>query len=199
MNPKSEDYWRKRASRIKEMLEKENPDIILVQELTYPMTSCIPDCYKKATGCSISHHVYCRKEYQVKDHEWHMRWCRAKICTGDRLVNVFSVHTHWDKDIYTDTCFEITQKLITYWSGLFGGKNITNIAGGDWNNEPSAIENHVFPMDIIRTHAPTFCNWKTGKAAELDYFAVWPKAGKISVVECPGSRYSDHKALMLDI
>ena len=43
MNPKSEDYWRKRASRIKEMLEKENPDIILVQELTYPMTSCIPD------------------------------------------------------------------------------------------------------------------------------------------------------------
>lgn len=189
LNKKKVGFWRDRAKMIRSLIALANPDIILFQELTYPMTSCIPDGYKKATGCSISHHIYCRKEYKVRSHKWHMRWCKALIDTPNRSVNVFCVHTHWNEDIYRKTCTEIT-------SNLEGG--IPNIAGGDWNNYPEVIKPLVDPMSIINTGIPTHRNWETNKESELDFFAVWPEMGEVATLSDFGC-YSDHKPVILTI
>ena len=179
-------YWKKRARAIRDWLTIANPDLIFFQELTYPMTCCVPAGYKKATGCSVSHHIYCKEGYKVLNHEWHMRWCRALIETPQGTVNAFSIHTHWDEKIYRKTCTEITSKLE-------GGA--LNIAGGDWNNEPDAIRPLVQPMMLLRTGQNTFKNWETGKEAEIDFFAIWPyKASKCAAFPDFGY-FSDHKPI----
>lgn len=190
-NPSKPTYWRKRAREIRALIQRENPDIILLQEATFPMVGlCIPEGYKRATGCSISHHIYCRKEYRVLSHEWHMRWCRATIDTGKREVNAFSVHTRWEEDIYRKTCTEITSHLEC---------GMQNIAGGDWNNVPDNIEPLVFPMRLAKTNGTTFLNWEKENKAELDYFACWPHTGKATLCMPCSFSYSDHLPVMLEI
>lgn len=188
---KKAGYWKDRARLIAEEIVRINPDIILFQEMIYPMTNYIPAAYKKATGCSVSHHIYCRKAFQVLSHEWHMRWCRAVIRTDmGEEINAFSVHTHWDEDIYRKTCTEIT-------SHLEGGMH--NIAGGDWNNIPEVIQPLVKkPMVLARTGHITFQDWESGKEAELDFFACWPQDGKAEIAS-DISRLSDHRPVMLTL
>ena len=188
-NPSKPTYWRKRAKEIRALIQREDPDIILLQEATWPMVGlCIPDGYMRATGFSISHHIYCRKEYKVISHEWHMRWCRALIDTGKEQVNAFSIHTHWDEKIYVKTCCEVTSAL------RFEG--VQNIAGGDWNNEPTdRMKTLIQPMTLTTTNADTFMNWESGKFAELDYFACFPKGG--SATTYGKMEYSDHNPVML--
>lgn len=191
VNPFKPTYWRKRAREIRALIERENPDIILLQEATFPMAGlCIPKGYKRATGCSISHHIYCRKEYKVISHEWHMRWCRAMIDTGKREVNAFAVHTRWEEKIYRKTCTEITSHLECW---------MPNIAGGDWNNVPDNIEPLVFPMRLAKTGGTTFLNWEKENKAELDYFACWPWMGKATLCLPCSFSMSDHLPVMLEI
>lgn len=189
INPSKPTYWRKRAKEIRALIARENPDIILLQEATWPMVGqCIPEGYKRATGCSISHHIYCRKEYKVISHEWHMRWCRATIDTGKREVNAFSIHTRWEEDIYRKTCTEITSNLI-------GG--MINVAGGDWNNTPDIISPLVDPMQLAKTNGTTFLSWEKKNKAELDYFACWPWTGKATLCLPNSFTVSDHLPVIL--
>lgn len=191
INPSKPTYWRNRAMAIHTLIRRENPDIILLQEATWPMVGrCIPEGYKRATGCSISHHIYCRKEYKVLNHEWHMRWCRATIYTGKREVNAFSVHTHWEEKIYRKTCTEITSNLI-------GG--MINVAGGDWNNTPDIISPLVDPMQLAKTNGTTFLSWEKENKAELDYFACWPHTGNATLCLPCSFSFSDHLPVMLEI
>lgn len=191
-NKKSTRFWRDRARVIATEISLANPDIILFQEMMYPMTEYIPAAYKKATGCSISHHIYCRKAYKVLNHEWHMRWCRAMIRTDmGEEINVFSVHTRWEEKIYQKTCTEIT-------SHLEGGMH--NIAGGDWNNPPAVIKQLVKPMVIANTGHITFMNWDDGSEGELDFFACWPQDGKVETASIPNPYpVSDHLPVVLTL
>lgn len=158
-------YWRKRAKDIKAMIKRENPDIILFQELLWPMTwHVLPKGYKKASGLSVSHHVYCRKEYKVLKWEWHLHWAYAKIdipLWNDRYLSreVISVHSHWDEEIYTKVAGQLCDKS-------------ADLIGGDWNNGPDVMEPLMQNYTLYTCGEDTFQNWTNPKShGNLDYFA----------------------------
>lgn len=171
LNKKKPTYWKTRAGLIKKLIIRENPDIILFQELTFPMTCFVlPKGYKRANlwfRPSISHHVYCRREYTVCGSEWHLHWCRSLIADlDDNLINVFSIHSHWDRDVYKKFAGDITKKVKGY------PEPIINIIGGDWNVSPEAMRRLMRPLSLKTSDECTFQNWgKPEQFGELDYFA----------------------------
>ena len=181
-------YWKHRAERIRQLIDTEDPDIILFQEMLYPMTRCIPKRYKKACKGSISHHIYIRKAYKVLRHDWHIRYCHALIDTGTEGVNAFSIHTHWEEKIYRKTCTQITSELQAC---------ALTVAGGDWNNAPDTLRHLLFPLYLRTTGINTFRNWESGKEAELDYFAVWPDRNVKAVCHDQLFAISDHCPIIL--
>lgn len=197
LNSKAPTYWRKRAKAIKELIEREKPDIILFQELTVPMKwHVLPKGYKRATRFSISHHIYCTNSYLVKEREWHLHWCRAllynKWSSGITAFNIFSVHSHWDRKIYT----KVSEQILSNYKENRSSYIIT-IAGGDWNVDPEVMERRLRPLTLCRTHEETFQNWtKPESHGELDYFAYnhcKPLCRKLD------DFVSDHKAVILEI
>ena len=194
---KAPTHWKKRAVKIAELIRRENPDIILFQELTFPMTLFIPREYKRATLFSISHHIYCRREYRVWNREWHLHWCKARItyCPADTAkeivaVNVFSVHSHWDRKIYT----QVAEQLIDEYKKH---RPFVTIAGGDWNVDPDTMERRLRPLAICRTHEDTFQNWtKFESHGELDYFAYRNCKPQCWLLD---DFVSDHKPVILEI
>ena len=198
LNRKKPTYWRKRAKAIKELIQRENPDIILFQELTVPMKwHVLPKGYKRATLFSISHHVYCRREYEVVGNEWHIHWCRAFIDINQSktdtfpCINLFSVHSHWDRKIYT----KVSDQILAKYKVHKDGKTIT-IAGGDWNVEPEVMERRMRPLALCRPHEETFQNWTNIFHGELDYFAYnhcKPKCHRLD------DFVSDHYPVVLEL
>lgn len=187
-------YWRKRADAIRELIAKTSPDVILLQEAIWPMTNrCIPEGYVKASGCSISHHVFIKEGFaEVLDHSWHMRWSRARL----RLPNasrfeICSVHTHWDKAIRERTAEEIKE---------LRAKGAAVIAGGDWNNTTTDMRPLLFPMTVLSTGRRTFKNWESGNREELDYFAL-SHPGLVTVNLVVGGSFtnSDHLPVVAQI
>lgn len=164
-NPKKETYWKTRALAIRHLIYEEEPDIILLQEALCPMTSAvIPQGYVKASGCSISHHIFIRKGLaEVEHREWHLHWCNALLRFPDATrLNVCSVHSHWNPKVMSSVEDDLYLK---YREGY------PIICGGDWNNTPRDVLINLFPMSLEGTGEITFRNWETGKTAELDYFA----------------------------
>lgn len=186
--------WKKRAADIKALLAKEQPDVILLQEALPPMTArCIPDGYVKASGCSISHHIYIRKDYaEVESHAWHLRWCRARIrLKNASRFNIVCVHTRWEERIYKATCEDIRD---------IKSHGATTIAGGDWNNEPATIRPEIWPFTLRTTEGPTFANWEGKGTGNLDYFAG-DNLGGATVRPAMGADFtvSDHIPVMITI
>lgn len=172
LNKNKDGYWKDRAEEIRKLIEQKDPDVILFQEMTFPMTRYIPDGYKRVTCLSISHHIYCKKDYIVKSHEWHIHWCRVCITKkGQNILdadhfNIFSVHSHWDEKIYKRVAEQI--KSFNYSSNSY-----INIAGGDWNVFPNVMEPLLSPYKLVKTGKVTFTNWeKSEQFGELDYFAI---------------------------
>ncbi len=195
LNREKPTYWRKRAKKIKELIQRENPDIILFQELTVPMKwHVLPKGYKRATRFSISHHIYCRKGYEVVGCEWHIHWCRALLDIGyNACFNVFSVHSHWNRKIYVKVADQILRAYQANKNRVWD----TTIVGGDWNVDPETMERRLRPLTLCRTHEETFQNWtKPESHGELDYFAYnhcKPLCRKLD------DFVSDHYPVMLEI
>lgn len=188
-------YWKKRADDIKKFIKEKDPDIIFFQELTFPMTCCVPDGYKRVSGLSISHHIYCKKNIKVKEHEWHIHWCRALLDMGDgNLVNAFSVHSHWDEKIYKKVATDIFSRL-----KLDIKDPVLNVCGGDWNVDPEVMEPLLWSLYIKKTGKETFQNWtKPESHGQLDYFGVWPDVNSdIYLFKKPQT--SDHDPVMINI
>ena len=157
--------WKRRAARIKEAIEAYGPDVLLLQEAIWPMTyKCIPEGYVKASGCSISHHVFVKEGFaEVEANEWHIHWTRARLRLPDASrYEMVSVHGRWEEAKIKRLAQDL--KAIP----LNGAKLI---AGGDWNVDANEIRTELFPIEVRSRNSITFRNWKTGKAARLDYFA----------------------------
>lgn len=157
--------WKNRAECIRAVIEREAPDVLLLQEAIFPMTNrCVPEGYYKASRGSISHHVFVRRGYaEVVKREWHIHWTRVRL----RLANasrwdVVSVHGHWDKGKALRLANDLKD---------IHGNGASLIAGGDWNNEPATMRPLLFPYAVAAPSGCTFRNWKSGKEAKLDYFA----------------------------
>ena len=162
-------YWKKRAIAISDLIRRENPDVILFQEMIFPMTLFIPREYKRATWFSVSHHVYCKREFRVLRREWHMHWAKAIIMKPDYLycTAFYSVHSHWDRKVYK----KVSDQLVK--DSTADGAPHRTIMGGDWNTEPESMLRLMRPLKLRCTGLLTFQNWtKPESRGELDYFAV---------------------------
>ena len=186
--------WKERADDIRRIITREDPDVLLLQEAIFPMTAkCVPDGYVCATPCSISHHIYIRKDYaEVESHAWHLRWCRARIrLKNARRFNIVCVHTRWEERIYKATCEDIRD---------IKSHGATTIAGGDWNNEPATIRPEIWPFLLRTTEGPTFCNWEGKGDGNLDYFAG-DNLGGATARLAKGADFtiSDHLPVVLEL
>lgn len=193
LNKKLPTYWITRAKGIKKLIESEDPDIILFQEMTFPMTLYIPKGYKKATGLSISHHIYCRKNFNVVWSTFKLHYAQAIIKSIPDMpaVNVFSVHSHWEEKIYKKVANKIYCNLEGY--------PIVNIAGGDWNTNPKAVKKLLRPLVIKSTGKITFQNYeKPEQFDELDYFAI-SSTLNVTDIQMIDKDLSDHKPVIINI
>lgn len=192
LKKKESTYWVKRAKKIAKLICRENPDIICFQELTFPMTLFIPKEYKKAVPFSISHHIYCKKNFKVALKQWHLHWCRAILTPedGSTSINVFSVHSHWDDKIYTRVINQILNRF-------FYASWIINIAGGDWNTDPEVIEPFLRGgVKMRKTNKLTFQNWtKPEQQGSLDYFITLNGSYQVNKLD---DFISDHYPVILE-
>ena len=192
---KQPTYWKKRAKQIRELIEKEDPDVILLQEALWPMRQrCVPKGYSKVKGFSVSHHIYLKDGFaDVEGRSWHIHYTTAKIRTKDaRRFTIISVHSTWKSGANKRTCEAIFK--------LSRNQSSSLIAGGDWNNEPRDEYREVFPLEVVNSQRITFQNWKDGTFGELDYFVV-PAWGRATAKVVEESRFglSDHLPVTLTL
>lgn len=187
--------WRLRAADIKALLTKEQPDVILLQEALPPMTAkCIPEGYTKASGCSISHHIFIRNGFaEIEGKEWHIHWTMARLRLHDATRwDVVSVHGHWDEGK--------TARLADDLNALIKSNAWGILIGGDWNNIPADMRRLLWPGYLLYSAGTTFKNWETGKRAVLDYFAMdMPTQAEATLVPNCSWQDSDHLPVMITI
>lgn len=112
--------------KIKSFIQSENPDILCLQELSFPASLYIPNGYKRI-GISISHHIYVKKN--ISDHSlgWHIFYNSA--CIDDIIVT--NVHGTWKK----------------YMNNVFNNLRHYRVNGsiivGDFNKEESEVEENL--------------------------------------------------------
>lgn len=192
---RDERNWKLRASAIRSLIEREGPDVILLQEALEPMTSkCIPAGYTKASGCSISHHVFVKDGFaDIEGHSWHLHYAEVRLRTADaRRFTIVSVHSTWKEKANKDTCEAIFK--------LSRNRQYALIAGGDWNNDPNLEREELYPLSVVSTDIATFQNWKTGKLAVLDFFALSEYAKADVRLALPSSfSMSDHLPVVLTL
>lgn len=185
-------HWLKRAKLIKEYIEQQMPDIICLQEALFPMVQlCIPKGYKKATGLSVSHHIYCRTYCKVDDSSWNLHFASAIIRNADQVMQVFSVHGHWDADK--------TRQIENNINATIDFKGLINhIAIGDWNREHGDVV--VVSLPFNYGHGKTFRNWDTGAEGSIDYSLSDVKPVMLPTMTIDEAMpYSDHRPIMIEI
>ena len=190
-NNKKPTFWKNRADDMSRLILNLNPDIIFFQELMWPMSNYVPILYEKITQMT-SHSIWVKKDqFKVMDREWHLRYAFAQVKDKEtkQLYNLFSVHTHWDPDIFDATLSNIKDRI---------DYGVINIAGGDWNNEYSEIKDKFILNPIVPTSV-TFKNWETGKTAILDYFGTVPKLTNAVIQVINKPNLSDHYPVLLTI
>ena len=167
LNPLSPRYWRKRAQSIRHLIEREAPDVLLLQEALWPMTrKCIPYGYIRATR-GVSHHIFIRKGLaEIVRHGWTLHTATALLRFPDSTRTHFvSVHSHWNE--------RIARKENARLRRLFFESPYEIYIGGDWNNGTEDTRKALVPpYRLFTANCVTFRNWKSGSQAEEDYFAV---------------------------
>ena len=168
LNPATHLYWRKRARSIRALIERENPDVIFLQEALQPMTrKVVPSGYKKATRGSISHHIFIREGLAVVErHKWTLHTAEALLrFPNARRANFVSVHSHWDE--------KVQKKVDARLRDLYWEDSFPDYIGGDWNRVQGGTTEAIHPpLHIYTPGCVTFRNWKTETQLQLDYFAT---------------------------
>lgn len=78
--------------KINEFIKKENPDILCLQELSFPANLYVPKNYKRV-GLSIYHHIYVRKGIKARPLWFSIHHNGAKI----NDVRIINIHGTWRK------------------------------------------------------------------------------------------------------
>lgn len=84
-------YWRKRMEAMNAMIEHIHPDVICLQEMSFPANLYIPREYRKCGLLTASHHIYCRRGMKVGRTGYRIHWNYAEI--GG--TTVICVHGTW--------------------------------------------------------------------------------------------------------
>lgn len=89
---KSPRWWRRRMERIRRFITDEAPDVLCLQELSFPANLWIPKGYRRV-GLSASHHIYVRRGIKARP-LWFSIHHNAAEVEGVRVINV---HGTWRK------------------------------------------------------------------------------------------------------
>lgn len=174
----SSHYWRTRMGLIREFIERENPDVLCVQELSFPANLYIPQAYRRV-GFSISHHIYVRRGIVAWPLWFAIHHNGAKV-DGVRIINV---HGTWRKCM-SKVWGRLRRRIV--------GKTIVI---GDFNQtEDAVLKNLGRPIDT--GHGVTFHNYAQGYEYKPDHcvaFGVEAKAGVFN----DDFKMSDHLPLIV--
>ena len=187
----SDWYWKDRMARIKDLIEQENPDVILFQELSFPACCYVPKGYRRV-GITASHPIYVKKGIKNRRHRFHFRWDSCEVMWNDELVNIVNVHLHWDAKI-----LERNMKKINALIEKEEARGISTIAGGDWNNEYQRISN-LIDCEVFYPYDWTFKNSTTGNTGTIDFFAINMEHRKLALIR-PAEVLSDHRPVVLEV
>lgn len=189
-------FWRNRMRAIRDMIIREQPDILCLQEAWFPATLFIPKQYRRV-GFSLGHRIYIRKGSPVVKvkHRWRLHYDFAVLrINGYFNLSVASVHSHWKQSILKRNCENLKSDVARF-------KVFAGILVGDWNNPPCSVENWLDQRYLAKdAQGYSFENWDTGVRALLDIAYTRGLIGakaKYGDFVYNGVLCSDHKPLLL--
>lgn len=178
-------YWRTRMEKIAEMISKQQPDILCLQELSWPATKYIPKEYKRVTH-GFSHSIWVKRTIFIATygHGWRIFADYADFGYFNNFrFRVINVHGRW-----TERARKKMLKIFDRWNNVY-----PVIAMGDFNN---TYEQMGIPYLAYRKLGyDTFQNWtKPESHGEIDllYHSVTIPPSFIEKIEWAGTRASDH-------
>ena len=173
-------YWKHRMEKMKQMLIDYNPDVILFQELMFPVNFYIPKGYKRV-GLSIQHPIYIKKNLKYKKHKIKIHLDSSLININNKWIKFINVHSHWNRNILIKNCNQIEKQFF-----------YNMIIGGDFNNSYVDIP---LRLSHVELNENTFINFNrpTESYGIIDHFYYHGdlKLIKSEVVKQYG-RISDH-------
>lgn len=194
-DPHSVWYWKRRMSLIRAVIESESPDILCLQELSFPATLRIPKGYRRVCA-TASHPIYVREGYKTRNHRFHLRWDSCEVNLGGaEWMLVINVHLHWDEDIFARNMRKIGRLIAEACE-----KDMDVVACGDWNMPADTLARYLDDggMFIYRNDDYTFKNKDTGVEGTIDHFAANIWTGQLATIKNPVP-LSDHRPITLTI
>lgn len=179
---KSPRWWRRRMERIRRFITDENPDVLCLQELSFPANLWIPKGYRRV-GLSASHHIYVRRGMKARL-LWFAVHHNAAEVEGVRVINV---HGTWRK------CMgKVWERLRRE------AEKRPCLMVGDFNHSPAAVAGRL-GKEVEDIGDVTFRHNFTGSPGSLDHCAAFG----LPVVSCGvvNDRFmmSDHLPLVIEI
>lgn len=176
----SDSFWIKRMKRIRDFLREQNPDILCLQELSFPMNIWIPRKYRRI-GLSASHHIYVKRGIKARALWFSIHHNAAKVA-GIRIINV---HGTWRK------CMD------RVWEQLKAKMKAPCIVVGDFNHSWSSVAKHL-DTPLPKKSDCTFRNYTTGDEGDIDHCVAKGLAGINCVVFDDRFEMSDHLPLIIN-
>lgn len=159
-------YWRKRMAEIRNLIIAQDPDVLCLQELSFPADRYIPKGYRRV-GMTASHPIYVRKGTKTRRHRFYIHFDAVDALIAERWVTIINVHLHWNKAILALAMRQINNRIE---SALERGNEI--IICGDFNNGYKTIYASLPQKELLHFagDGPTFRNKNTGAEGYIDYF-----------------------------
>ena len=104
----SNRFWKTRMQKMKDLILRENPDIICFQEMMFPATNYIPSGYKRV-GISAHHSMFINKKSGItaKNHCFSIFYEYADIKGQGMEFRLVNVHPRWEEDLSTKTLSKV--------------------------------------------------------------------------------------------
>lgn len=189
-------YWRKRMERVAETIEKCSPDVLCLQELTYPATKYIPKGYKRVTH-GFSHSIWMRRGLDnAKPKGWRIHmdyitiWQDTINSSGAlefRPIRIINVHSRWNEWIIRKVTKQINGKIKPF-----------TIVVGDFNAEAEKYAKMGIKMRNRPIHTDTFQNpTKPEQHGEID-LCFRTDMVRIKTMQIASNELmSDHKPILI--
>ena len=179
----SDRFWVKRMERVRSFILEQDPDVLCLQELSFPANLWIPRKYRRV-GLSASHHIYVRKGVKARP-LWFAVHHNAAVVDGVRVINV---HGTWRK------CMD------RVWARLRKeAEKRPCVIVGDFNHPAACVEINLAAQTMPKTSGVTFRNYSTGAQGDIDHCVTTG----LPLVSCEvfddGFMMSDHLPLVINI
>ena len=187
---KSDTFWKKRMERMRDMINRECPDIICFQEMNFPATCYIPSNYRRV-GISASHSIFVKKGISTSNHKFKIFYEYCKI--ADKFY-LFNVHTRWEENVAKNTFSNISSDCVGKKAIICGDMNATleDVRKNGLKGVSVREELGLEPVDTFQNYTKEY------QHGEIDHF-ITVNMGKVSsykVIE--DYSMSDHRPVMIE-